>query len=237
MSGSGRVIKLSEMAGQAAVPFNPSDIVKDLEARYARAHEELAAYQREVAEKARKVTEEAHRSGFQAGYAEGLTRGEADIRAKENARIEADIQSRMQALAPALKSLLGDLDRQRDMWIAAWEQKVLRIACGIAGRVVRRELAIDDAVISRTIRELVPLVGRCPSVRLHLHPADADTLAREKGVLEQLRQTVGRVDLVPDPALERGGCRLETESGQLDAEIETQLRRIEEELAGPRDPQ
>jgi flagellar assembly protein FliH len=41
---------------------------------------------------------------------------------------------------------------------------------------------------------------------------------------------LGNVRIVADAAVTAGGCRVETEFGQLDQQLEQQLARIEEEL-------
>ena len=41
---------------------------------------------------------------------------------------------------------------------------------------------------------------------------------------------LGACELAADPAVTRGGCRVETAFGEIDQAIETQMRRIEEEL-------
>jgi flagellar biosynthesis/type III secretory pathway protein FliH len=41
---------------------------------------------------------------------------------------------------------------------------------------------------------------------------------------------LGTCELAADPAITPGGCRVETAFGEIDQRIETQIRRIEEEL-------
>jgi len=42
---------------------------------------------------------------------------------------------------------------------------------------------------------------------------------------------IGDADVASDPSLSAGGCRVETRFGTIDQQIESQLQRIEEELA------
>jgi len=43
--------------------------------------------------------------------------------------------------------------------------------------------------------------------------------------------SLGDADVTPDATIAQGGCRVETRFGTIDQQIETQLQRIEEELA------
>ena len=43
--------------------------------------------------------------------------------------------------------------------------------------------------------------------------------------------SLGDAEVTPDAAVSQGGCRVETRFGTIDQQIESQLQRIEEELA------
>jgi flagellar biosynthesis/type III secretory pathway protein FliH len=66
--------------------------------------------------------------------------------------------------------------------------------------------------------------------RLLLNPQDAEYLGRQIETIVRELNPVGRVEVVADPRITPGGCRLETTHGSIDQKLETQLKRIEEEL-------
>jgi flagellar biosynthesis/type III secretory pathway protein FliH len=55
--------------------------------------------------------------------------------------------------------------------------------------------------------------------------------AREQRWLER-NPAIAELAVVPDEAVSRGGCRIETESGTVDATLGTQLEVIERHLLG-----
>ena len=63
--------------------------------------------------------------------------------------------------------------------------------------------------------------------RVRLHPAHA---ALVTGCLEQ-RSAGTRVEILPDPSRESGSVVFETERGNLDASVDSQLQEIERGLA------
>jgi flagellar assembly protein FliH len=72
------------------------------------------------------------------------------------------------------------------------------------------------------------VIGRLRDGRhytIHLHPK---ALASVEAVREELRAALGGVqlELVADPALQYGGCRVESEFGALDAAFDVQLRSL-----------
>jgi len=62
---------------------------------------------------------------------------------------------------------------------------------------------------------------------LYLQPDDAALVREHLG--EELSQNGWR--LVEDPELQRGGCRMETGTNQVDATMQTRWRRIAESLS------
>jgi flagellar assembly protein FliH len=67
---------------------------------------------------------------------------------------------------------------------------------------------------------------------LHLHPDDHQSLGGQVRAIIGAISGMGKAEIIPDPAIHRGGCRVETRFGTIDQQIESQLKRIEEELIG-----
>jgi flagellar assembly protein FliH len=80
-------------------------------------------------------------------------------------------------------------------------------------------------VVLTVVREAVSsLTGVDAETTVHLHPDDAALLkaiSRDDTALASLPWKI-----VEDARIERGGCRLETASAELDATLETRWRRV-----------
>jgi flagellar assembly protein FliH len=164
--------------------------------------------------------EEAHAAGYAAG--------------KSEARAHVE---RFGALMRTFARPLEDLD-------ASVEEALVALAVSIARQIIRRELRADSGEIVAVVREalaLLPVGVR--EVRVHLHPDDARVVralaeddgrsgfggsgfSRDSSSPEQMWR------IVEDPALERGGCRVESESSQIDARIETRIGAVVSRLLG-----
>jgi flagellar assembly protein FliH len=107
------------------------------------------------------------------------------------------------------------------------ETDVLRLALAIARRVLRREMAIDPEALHGLVLVALEKIAGQEASRVRVHPADAAQ------VTEGLRKTASgaSIQVVPDPAREPGTLIFETERGNLDASIESQLQEIERGLA------
>ena len=80
------------------------------------------------------------------------------------------------------------------------------------------------------LREALELAAGSTHLRIHLNPADHETLGPQAETLIAEFSSLGPAKLVADPQVTPGGCRVETRFGIIDQQFEAQLARIEEEL-------
>jgi len=165
-----------------------------------------------------------------AGHAEGLARGLAEAQAV----IAGEIESRAADLVASacagwenrVQSLLTELARQhqlgRDQWLARWERGAVELAGDLAARLLGRELACDSGLRVDLIRQVLALAAGAASVRVWVHPEDLPGLSGDcQGAGWQV---------LSDNQLTPGDCRVEFPSGEIDARLRTQVRRLLEEL-------
>ena len=93
---------------------------------------------------------------------------------------------------------------------------------------LRRERELGQELLVRTGR--LELAAGCAEVRLRMHPDDLALLGPQVEQLAAELARLGTAQIVPDPNVTRGGCRIETESGLVDATIPTQLDEIRRQL-------
>ena len=152
---------------------------------------------------AREGLRQGHAEGWQEGYRAGL-----EIAQNEAGNLRALSLAMPDALRQAEKELADDL---------------LTLALDIAQQVVRQALALEPQLILAAVRELLqtePALSGTP--RLFLH---ADDMALVQQYLAEDLQAAGWL-LRSDPAVTRGGCRVQASSGELDATMETRWQRV-----------
>jgi flagellar assembly protein FliH len=151
------------------------------------------------------------REAFAKGYEAG-----------ERAGAEAGAK-RAEAMLRRLGQTLDDLaDVRRDM-IRQTERQMVQLALAIARRVVRREVALDRDLTLTMARVALDRLGDSTSVTVHLHPDDFEATAAGH---ESLHQAGSRVTVVADPGVSRGGCRVESDFGYVDASVDAQFQEL-----------
>jgi flagellar assembly protein FliH len=133
-------------------------------------------------------------------------------------------------LAPAIARLVEtvrDLAACRGRFRREAEQDVVTLALAIARRIVRRELTLDPTIMLGLVKAALDQVDLREVHRVRMHPQDAPAVEqglRDLGLPE-------RLEVIPDPALERGAAVFETTRGEMDASTDTQLAEISRGLA------
>jgi flagellar assembly protein FliH len=164
----------------------------------------------ELEEVERRAYEEAYAKGREAGIASALAEQQ-----KTTGQLKAQI-ARLEQICNALAQPLQDVDAQV-------EAELLNLALTVARQLVRRELRIDPAQVIAIIRETVALLPAATrDVRVHLHPEDA-TVVRERLAATTAERAWS---IVEDPVTTRGGCRVTTETAQIDARLETRINEV-----------
>jgi len=168
--------------------------------------------------------EEIEKKAHEEAYAAGREAGLAAARAESKAMLE-----RLRAQVNDLTAVVDKLSRPLDELDVEVTEQLARLAMSIARQVVRRELRIDPTQIIGVMRETVALLpAAARHVRVHLHPEDAAI------VREHLAAPGGdrAWSIAEDPMLTRGGCRITTDTAQVDARVETRIAAVASSMFG-----
>ena len=147
-------------------------------------------------------------------------RKEGEATARQAA--QAELQRVLQNLGSAIQQVVDLRPRLR----MEAEADVVRLAVAIAKRVVHRELSIDPDTIIGLVRVGLEKLRQQEVTRVSVHP---DHQAAVKGCLAA-SSSASQVEVKGDLTRERGTIVFETNRGNLDVSIETQLREIERGL-------
>jgi flagellar assembly protein FliH len=106
------------------------------------------------------------------------------------------------------------------------EHDMLRLALAVARRVLRRELAVDPEALHGLALAALEKLNARQIHRVRVHPS----MASQIHALLEKSAVSGAVEVISDASREPGTLIFETERGNLDASVETQLEEIERGL-------
>ena len=185
---------------------------------------ELSALRDKAAKEARQEghrqgLETGHAEGYQTGLAEGLEQGRAQAREEFEQRIRETLTP-LYPLAESFGSALNELDG-----VVAEELVELALATGrqLAGEALKARPKQVLEIVRRLLHTEPAMSGR---PRLWLHPRDHALVEAHLG--HEL-QAAGWT-LQPDDQVTRGGCRVTSANGELDATWESRWEAVKRQV-------
>lgn len=157
-------------------------------------------------------------------------KAEADGRQAGLQAVEQMVGKQLATVLPAVAQAIRDIRDAKHAWLRHWEASAVHVAAMIARRVIRREISRQPEITLTMVREALELAAGNSQLRIHLNPADHQVLGTQVEMLVRELSGMAAAELIPDAEITPGGCRVETRFGIIDQQIESQLKRIEEEL-------
>jgi flagellar assembly protein FliH len=186
-------------------------------------------YLESVREEAAKIAQQAHRDGER-------IRRQAEVAGRKAAEaaieriLDERVAKRMETLLPALEQLINEFNDAKGELLSHWEASAIKVVTAISERVIRRQLDRQPEIALDIIADALRLAAGTADIMLHVNPTDYEHMGSQ---IEQVGATLCRLtpsQIVANPTISAGGCRIETKFGTIDHRIESQLRRVEEEL-------
>ena len=172
------------------------------------------------AENIEEISARARAEGYRAGHREGLEAGQREALTQMAPRV-----ARIDEMIGVLNADLLRIDRELAADVV---QLALTVARNLVGAAVEVRPEIVQTCVEEALRQMAQNYG---PVHLTVNPQDG-ALVRE--VLQASARTPGW-SLKEDSAISRGGCRVETTGGEVDATIESRWQRTTAALGSPQD--
>jgi len=93
-------------------------------------------------------------------------------------------------------------------------------------------VSLDQDLLIAVARVALDRLGDSAQVTIRLHPEEYEAT----GAARVAQLTSANVTVVPDARIPRGGCRVESNVGSLDAGVDAQLQEIAHALLGDEEP-
>ncbi len=161
----------------------------------------------------RRQQEDAYKAGFAKGLSDGM------------ASAQHEVNQRLAMLDEAMRFISNPIEAVDEQV----EQELATLAIDIAKQIIRREIKLDSGHVVAVVREAIAsLPIASDSVNVHLNPEDA---AYVKDALS-LGDTGNSCKIIEDPVISIGGCRISSQTSQVDATIEKQVAAISARIFG-----
>ncbi|CAM2009788.1 FliH/SctL family protein [Acanthopleuribacter pedis] len=198
--------------GGAAGTANAAQHV-DVESLIARAREEADLIIRGAQEHASAIERDAYEKGLEEG--------------RKTGEIMADQQ--LQQMLNHYQFALTQIDQMRALLLDQMQLDVLDLVWHTAQKVLKAELKSNPQSILPMIKDAIHTLKHRRNITIFLNPVD-HTFINSLSENERQSWLGTSVHLEIDPQLSRGGFRIDTVAGELDARIEVQFQQLQQHV-------
>lgn len=174
----------------------------------------LAQAQKEKERIRQEAFDQGYQEGYETGYREGYQAGEA--KAQELIRKKAQLVAQLQEL-------------HRNLYKEA-EEHMVQLALEIAQKILRKQVEMDPQVVLEVAKATLQEAHAGETYFLYVNPQDLKRAAKGKDDLYSQIPPGATLQIIADPDVSPGGCRVETEVGSTDGTLESQLAQLAEKL-------
>jgi flagellar assembly protein FliH len=157
---------------------------------------------------------EAEEAGREAGREEGYAEGKAEVER---------LIERVQAVLERSQNLRADI-------LADTEQQIVDLALLIARKVVKTISESQKTVVLQNIAQALKKVRARGEILIRVNIADLKLSTEHSRTFIQMMEGAKGVQIVEDSSVDPGGCIIETDFGEVDARISSQLAELEAKI-------
>ncbi|MDI6703073.1 MAG: FliH/SctL family protein [bacterium] len=183
----------------------------------------------EANKKAEKVLEEAKWKGEK--EIERIKR-QAEEEGRKKGEEEGFRQGRqtVQKLLNKLEDIITEAKVKRNEIIRSSEADIMCLAILIAEKIIGSEISTNREVVLNNVKKALKKITGKEEIVIRVNIDDLELVKGHKSEFLNQVRTLRKIDFEEDPSIERGGCRILTDFGSVDARLSTQLDEIRKSL-------
>lgn len=190
----------------------------EAEAEAERIKQAAEAEAQRIEAEARERSEEIERDAFDRGYAQGKEEG---YREGKN---EAD------RVVERLHVVLNRAIERRNEIIEESETQMVNLVLNIAKKVIKVISENQKNVVMNNVVQSLRKLKSKSDVIIRVNLADLKSVSQHKDEIIKSIERVGNITVAEDTTVDPGGAIVETDFGEIDARISSQLREIEDRI-------
>lgn len=162
--------------------------------------------------------QQAERKAYDQGFEEGRKAGQ-----------ETATQEMAQVVQQFRRAHLELEKFRRDVYQSA-EEATVTLAIAVARQILTHTLSVDKGAVLTAVKAALQHIVDQEHIRIRVNNADLETVRNALYEFSTLVKNVENIVFEGDDGIDVGGCQVETNFGDVDARIGSQLARIEETL-------
>ncbi|HUW68837.1 MAG TPA: flagellar assembly protein FliH [bacterium] len=178
------------------------------------AEAKIQAFEAEAKARVDEVTKAAHKEGFDQGREEGYKEGKNEV----------------ERLVDRLHVILDRAMDKRGEILEQTEAQVVELVLLIARKVVKTISENQKNVVLSNVAQALRKLKTRSDVIIRVNLADLQLTTEHAKDFIESAENAKKLSIVEDMGVDRGGCIIETDFGEIDARIQSQLHELEEKI-------
>ncbi|WP_187982822.1 flagellar assembly protein FliH [Borreliella bavariensis] len=175
---------------------------------------EIERLAREYEEKLKRDLEVATAKGREEGYNKGYESGFEDF----------------DKVMRKLHSIIASLIAERKSILESSSGQIVSLVMQIAIKVIKRITDSQKDIVLENVNEVLKRVKDKTQITIRVNLDDLDIVRHKKSDFISRFDIIETLEIIEDPNIGKGGCIIETNFGEIDARISSQLDKIEEKF-------
>jgi flagellar assembly protein FliH len=155
-------------------------------------------------------------------YNQGIEKGQVEGRKMAIKKIEP--------LFDTFRNAIDEISSMRESIIEVHQKQLLEIIFLITEKIIRRSIHLIPDIILDTVRAASNHLMETEEIRLRIHPSDFEYIREIEKILSKKLPGKKNIHVFEDTSIDRGGIVIETEFGEIDATIRSQIDHLKDEL-------
>ncbi len=165
---------------------------------------------------------------LQLQFAQHYERGFDDGRKTALEESEKAYNQKLERKYAELNNIISVLEARAAEYSQTFENLVIQLSVAIAEKILEREIS-KDSIIENILTEALKRVIGANKVLVKLNPDDLKNFNIEnKNFFSE--GSLSKINFESDERIDKGGCLVETEIGNVDARISTQLNELKKQF-------
>jgi flagellar biosynthesis/type III secretory pathway protein FliH len=165
-----------------------------------------------------------------AAHEEGVRGGESHVERLAMQMASQISERRIQEVAGSVRTLCEELESATQQWLRQWQHETITLAIAITEKLLARQIESDPTILIDWIEDSVRMVQGQRQLQLKIHPEDAQRLSGALNELVEDMKPSMEIQVTEDVSVGRFGVILQTADSTIDRSMQTQLKRLVEEL-------
>ena len=182
------------------------------------AREQIDSWWQEQRQQDEHLIEAMRSQGFQQGFDEGRVQAELDL------------QVQIEQMMKEAQEVLQEAYVAKDQIIQEAEPFLVDLACGIAEKVIDKQLTVEPEHTLELIRQNLSRKREQGMIALCVAPEQFAFVQAAREELSLSIDSQAELQILPDATVKDKGCVIRSSFGSVDARIDTQLSEIKKEL-------